>query len=224
MEKMTDLEKRAIIYRKYNLGDYSDFKVNLSKENNENLKLAWEFAFKKIQNSEIIKDGTELSFRHLNGVQQKIKEFQDKDLFFYLNDSNDITKLQLDEEKIERRFRNYLAKKYIESFETKKVQRKEKIKVYFKLLLLAILIIVVFNLKTIKNGLTPISTLTEQIHENSKRKYNGAICNDGSISRSQGRGTCSHHGGVRYYFYKGEYSKSYKECLIEAKLKSWWNE
>ena len=27
----------------------------------------------------------------------------------------------------------------------------------------------------------------------------GAICNDGTISYSTGRGTCSHHGGVNYW-------------------------
>ena len=46
--------------------------------------------------------------------------------------------------------------------------------------------------------------------------FNGAVCNDGWISHSQGRGTCSHHGGVNYYFYRGECMKSRSECEKEA--------
>ena len=30
--------------------------------------------------------------------------------------------------------------------------------------------------------------------------YSGAVCNDGYISYSTGPGTCSHHGGVKYWF------------------------
>lgn len=35
-----------------------------------------------------------------------------------------------------------------------------------------------------------------------ERQPDGAICNDGWRSYSQGRGTCSWHGGVDYYLYK----------------------
>ena len=59
--------------------------------------------------------------------------------------------------------------------------------------------------------------LTDFLLENSKYKFSGAICNDGWISHSQGRGTCSHHGGVAYYFYEGNYSKSIDECKKQAK-------
>ncbi len=58
--------------------------------------------------------------------------------------------------------------------------------------------------------------LANSIHEESRFKFNGAICNDGSKSHSQGRGTCSWHGGVYYYFYIGEYEKDFEECKIEA--------
>lgn len=37
-------------------------------------------------------------------------------------------------------------------------------------------------------------------------KSPGAICNDGSRSYSKGRGTCSWHGGVRYYVNTDEIS------------------
>ena len=71
------------------------------------------------------------------------------------------------------------------------------------------------------DGLTPVATLTEKIHEKSKYKFNGAICNDGWTSHSQGRGTCSHHKGVNNYFYKGDYSKTIDECREEALKISW---
>jgi len=38
------------------------------------------------------------------------------------------------------------------------------------------------------------------------KEPNGAVCNDGWRSYSQGPGTCSHHGGVDYYIYDNVYS------------------
>ena len=69
--------------------------------------------------------------------------------------------------------------------------------------------------------LTPGQMLAEQIHKKLKYNFNGDICNDGWTSHSQGRGTCSHHDGVDYYFYKGEYSKTIEECRKEAEEISW---
>lgn len=37
------------------------------------------------------------------------------------------------------------------------------------------------------------------ITNDSNDKKVKAICNDGSYSTSSGQGTCSHHGGVKYY-------------------------
>jgi hypothetical protein len=65
---------------------------------------------------------------------------------------------------------------------------------------------------SIKNDVINVSLLTGFLHENSKYKFNGAKCNDGSTSHSQGRGTCSHHNGVNHYFYAGEYGRSYDDC------------
>jgi hypothetical protein len=72
------------------------------------------------------------------------------------------------------------------------------------------------------------------LHEDSKYKFNGAVCRDGCISHSQGQGTCSHHNGVDHYFYKGQYSTTNEECeykakeiignyLEKAKMRSWVN-
>ena len=68
-----------------------------------------------------------------------------------------------------------------------------------------------------------VDKLTEIFYENksNKRKFNGAVCRDGWISHSQGRGTCSWHGGVSYYFYKGNYIKTKEECRREAEKFSW---
>lgn len=68
-----------------------------------------------------------------------------------------------------------------------------------------------------------VDKLTEIFYESKSNKYrfNGAKCNDGWTSHSQGSGTCSWHGGVSYYFYKGEYIKTRQECEIKAKRFSW---
>ena len=58
--------------------------------------------------------------------------------------------------------------------------------------------------------------LTNYLHEESVYKGNGAICRDDWVSHSTGRGTCSHHGGVRYWYFKGQYSRTIEECRKEA--------
>lgn len=69
---------------------------------------------------------------------------------------------------------------------------------------------------SIKTSVINVDALTNYLYENSKYKFNGAICNDGWTSHSQGRGTCSHHGGVDYYFYVGDYSKTIEQCRENA--------
>jgi hypothetical protein len=71
------------------------------------------------------------------------------------------------------------------------------------------------------DGFTSVETLTERIHEDSKYKYSGSKCNDGWTSFSQGQGACSWHDGVKYKFYKGEYSKTLEECKLKAVELSW---
>lgn len=69
---------------------------------------------------------------------------------------------------------------------------------------------------SIKSSTINVDVLTNYLHEDSKYRFNGAICNDGWTSHSQGRGTCSHHHGVDYYFYEGDYSKSIEQCRQDA--------
>ena len=69
---------------------------------------------------------------------------------------------------------------------------------------------------SIKSSTINVDVLTNYLHEDSKYEFDGSICRDGTTSHSQGRGTCSWHGGVRYEFYKGEYSKSIDECRQDA--------
>jgi hypothetical protein len=66
------------------------------------------------------------------------------------------------------------------------------------------------------SDLTNVNKLEYYLRENSRRKFNGAICNDGWTSHSQGPGTCSHHHGVSFYFYIGDYSMSNEVCHKEA--------
>lgn len=61
-----------------------------------------------------------------------------------------------------------------------------------------------------------IDSLTLLVASKYRYTFDGAVCNDGWISHSQGRGTCSHHGGVSFYFYSGDYKKSKAECEKEA--------
>jgi hypothetical protein len=61
-----------------------------------------------------------------------------------------------------------------------------------------------------------VEELTNYLHEKSRYGFNGAVCNDGWESSSQGRGTCSHHRGVDYYFYENDYRRTKKECREEA--------
>lgn len=69
---------------------------------------------------------------------------------------------------------------------------------------------------SIKSSTINVDVLTSYLYEDSKYRFNGAICNDGGTSHSQGRGTCSHHNGVDYYFYEGDYSKSIEQCRQDA--------
>ena len=93
--------------------------------------------------------------------------------------------------------------------------------------LIAISIILVLNFifanRPILYHFYNVDKLTEIFYEqkSNKRTFNGAVCRDGRISTSQGRGTCSWHGGVRFYFYKGDYIKTKEECRREAKKISW---
>lgn len=92
----------------------------------------------------------------------------------------------------------------------------------FGIFLIIITIILSLNFVYAKNPILyhfySIDKLTTIFYESksNKHKFNGAICNDGWISHSQGSGTCSWHSGVNFYFYKGDYIKSKEECRKKA--------
>jgi hypothetical protein len=65
--------------------------------------------------------------------------------------------------------------------------------------------------------ITPVDVLTKKIRERSKEKYHCAVCKDGTISYSEGQGTCSHHGGVAFYIDSTMYHKSFEQSMKEAK-------
>jgi hypothetical protein len=70
--------------------------------------------------------------------------------------------------------------------------REGVIRVFSRLFVLASIIFFLFGAKEILIGDEPVFSKTP----------NGAVCNDGWRSNSQGPGTCSHHGGVDYYVYE----------------------
>jgi hypothetical protein len=233
-EIQNKLNACAQIVRKYNLGDNKYFFTKFHDSDKPSLETAWAFALKKIQHREIIKDTSDLNPDDLQQVNKRISGFNhDTDtLYHYLKSEFDVKQLKLSDENIERRVRRLIADRYLQivskevSESTIKSKNSTKVKTAaffskFKYAFLLLLIISGFSAPRIIDGLTPVDILTEKIHEKSKYKFDGSRCNDGSISHSQGRGTCSWHGGVNYKFYKGDYSKTIEECRDEAIKLSW---
>lgn len=228
------IERSAFIIRKYNLGDESYFYSKFPIVSKVVLKIIWEKEKKKVQNKEIIKNSNELNQTELNFVNEMFLKFENntEKLYDYLISEFDYKKLKLDEENIERQLRNLLSEKFIE-LSTKEIPKEiknddeirkvKKEKKQIKILNFAI-IIGIFSFifgSTIYDGFTPVKQLTERIHERSKYEFSGSICNDGTTSHSQGRGTCSWHKGVNYKFYEGDYAKNLEECKTEAIKSSW---
>ena len=235
---MQDLQKKlnqyAIIIRKYNLGDKNFFTSEFPHIDKTYLETAWTYAQTKIQNREIIKNASILTIEELKLASLQINSFDNKteNLYYRLNNKFDVKELNLKNENIERKVRNALSVKYLQNLlqEITELQKKEvnpfkakagKIIGKLKYGLIAVGIIGIISAPRVIDGLTPVETLTQKIHEKSKYKFSGSICRDGHTSHSQGRGTCSWHGGVAYKFYKGDYRKTIEECRAEAIKLSW---
>lgn len=155
-----------------------------------------------------------------------------------LDSSCDLPSMRWQEELATRRYRNRLAWKYIctsidethglyaqhqkEIAEHKEAAEKRE-KRFRKVLFLCLCIaIAVYQFgPSVVDGLTPVEVLTRKIYEDSRFRYDGSICRDGWISGSQGRGTCSHHGGVSREFYKGEYRMTIEQARVLATERSW---
>lgn len=75
------------------------------------------------------------------------------------------------------------------------------------------------------NQLAPMSGLVQRCMDEGIRSSGrrvGAVCEDGRQSRSTGRGTCSHHGGVSDWKYEpGEQTRTLAECQVEARRIQW---
>lgn len=266
---MTELKKKlneyTFIYIKYRIGYKNQFFAKFSFIDSSILEHAWNESKKiilsnsQINTNEIIEDSklnTKSHFEQNKIAVKRAKNYEvfDQDYIFDFLKSN-YNKTNIEEDNIERRFRNILANKYlaelfseIKILHDKKVNQINKIikpiKLFFnfikinKLKFATIFILMLYFsnniidaftqpdvlvVKYIKNKYPLYNSinidqilLANSIHEESRFKFNGAICNDGSKSHSQGRGTCSWHGGVYYYFYIGEYEKDFEECKIEA--------
>lgn len=236
------LERYSLISRKYNLKNKADYLTSFSKIDVEILENAWLHGLKEIRHEEIIKDAScnftieQKSIINNRSIVMMLKNHQK--IYSYLNSSFEPKKLKLSDENIERRFRYNIAIKYLQLIELEIDQlRKEQllpnkakkivlnaydsIKAPISIFICILLISSPFWFSTVRDGLTSVEKLTVRIHEKSKYTFDGAICNDGWVSHSQGRGTCSWHDGVDFYFYDGEYGKSIEECRKEAIKKSW---
>ncbi len=73
----------------------------------------------------------------------------------------------------------------------------------------------------LKDKLTPVNTLSENIYERNGHKISGSVCKDTTFSYHQGRGTCSYHGGVWYKVDTVLYDKTPDQCEKEAEEISW---
>ena len=157
----------------------------------------------------------------LQDVNRKISTI-DKNphaLLYYLKSEIDIKQLKLRDENIERRVRQIIAKTYLNLISKEilgfAIERNTSLspkmaKVFnrLKIALVIIGVIGAFSAPRIIDGLTSVEDSTVKIQEKSKYKFSGSIFNNGLISHSQGRGTCSWHDGVNSKFYKGDYSKT----------------
>lgn len=228
------LNSCSIIIRKYDLGQKDFFLEKFNFIDSQILENSWEFAAKKIDKKEIIKDASNINLADNKNIEYKICMYSisTRKIYNYLKKDFNDNKLNINEQNIEKRFRNLLALRYIrleipkirEVEERRKMSRKEKLNAFFVDNFFLLLFILIFGCITsgfFIDKFTPIKELTERIHERSKYIFNGSICNDGSTSHSQGRGTCSWHGGVNYEFYVGDYAKSIEECKNEAIETSW---
>ncbi|MBC7745738.1 MAG: hypothetical protein H7096_11610 [Flavobacterium sp.] len=196
-----NLNSCALMVRKYNLGDKAYFFSKFPGLSHAFLEIAWNFGLQKIRNNEIIKDAAAINTMEESLAIEKYKHFDKsiKSIFYYLNSEFEVKELKLTDEIIERRLRNKLAISYFQIISDETLELNKKVKSPFKNKtagivkklkygLIVIGIVGVFSAPRIIDGLTPFDTLAEKIHEKSKRKFNGAVCNDGKISHSQGWG------------------------------------
>jgi hypothetical protein len=225
----------ALVVRKYNIGDKVYFFSKFPDIDNSVLEIAWSYAVKKIQNTEIIKDAASLSEEAAIIIKIKVDNigYNSDSIYQYLNSGFDVKKLKLADENIERRVRNIIAVRYLQNLSVEIFQLQNKSKNSFKAKaarfgnkfkygIFIILVIGAFSAPRIITGLTPVDKLTDRIHRASGHKIRvGAICRDGWRSSATGRGACSHHGGVSEWIYAISYYKTVEECKKEAQEKSW---
>jgi hypothetical protein len=228
------LNQSAQIIRKYELGDIEYFYNVFQNVTKSELETAWNLAQEKIDNLEIVKDSLEINTYRYFLTNEKVASFKNNKnkIYRYLKSDFNSKRTERKDKEIERRLRHILAEKYVKilSNEVFNILEGQRVSIIpniidffdrYKVIILIFGFISLITAPRIINGLTPVEELTYKIHENSIYQFNGSVCNDGKISHSQGRGTCSWHKGVDHKFYKGQYSKTLNECREEAIKLSW---
>lgn len=235
-EIQIQLNAVATVIRRYNLGNEDYFVNTFKKCKKSQLYSTWSFTQRYVLNKEIIKDCDSISDNELVKLNDELVKFNfnSDELLHYLRSEFDPKLYKLSEENIERRLRHLLAERYIrlsyyeiidlqenlqaiKDLKNKQIENYNLLKAKYKNhILFLVCFLALFFFFDMFDRLTPVQYLTYRIHEKSKYKFDGAVCNDGSISHSQGRGTCSWHDGVNHYFYEGNYAKTLKESKIEA--------
>lgn len=74
-----------------------------------------------------------------------------------------------------------------------------------------------------RDHLTPVDTLAPRLYGRHMTRFR-SVCGDGTLSRSRGRGTCSHHLGVTRNVDTLIPMKTMDECRVLAKEISWLDE
>ncbi|MCH7964904.1 MAG: DUF3761 domain-containing protein [Bacteroidetes bacterium] len=93
-----------------------------------------------------------------------------------------------------------IYKKVISKIDNKRSLNSSKIKPFYKKAInFLIAILILFSFVTLFKGFLEYKEGNHPIYEKVRV---GAICYDGWHSYSTGRGTCSHHGGVKEWLYK----------------------
>ena len=229
IEIFKQLQSISFVIHSYNIGDKEYFISRFPKFKTKILDNIWQTHEKK---TPIVTTYCQISESEEFLVKNSLKKFgyNESKLLNYLSSPID-KKTNINSEAA---LRKLIAIRYINHIEyslnnypitdyflSEVFINKRKSQQRHTLIGVIVIITITFSLPRVIEGLTPVKILARKYHEDSRYKFSGSLCKDGWKSHSRGRGTCSHHGGIKFYFEKGEYSLTYDECLKKARETSW---
>lgn len=229
------LDRYSYVAVRYKLADRTGFTKSLAAYPKSWLTASWRRA-----NSAMIKESFVADSRNDNYINQAVLKHElsvagdSIDTWYaYLKTPFLAEKWDWDTELAMRRARHQIASQFMGTATAELAKchndcttpKERELKEERRLQRLALFVILIFFSlpfwPRIKEGFTSVDTLTEKIYQESRYGFDGAICRDGWTSHSQGRGTCSHHGGVSYYFSQDDYRMTREQARVEAHKRSW---